>query len=695
LNARRAAPLLGAILLAWIPYRAFFTTQVPVGRDLLYYFYPIKAHLAEAAARGEVPWLDRFRWGGAPLLGSPSAAAFHPANALFLVLPLGVAMKAWILLHLALLVAGFAAFVRRLGLGNEMAAVAGLLYALAGTTVSVMPFPSTLAALALLPWFAAFTLDTVRAPSARAAVRAGSAAGLILLAWSPELAVYAFLLALAIFLAAPPAPGGTDRPSRRRALPALAAAALLAAALGAAALLPGLSAAARSIRGPGGGMGESAAALQPLAPVRLKELLADGLVADWSKVAAAPGVKDYPYFPSLTPGRVAWILVVAGLVAGGPLRIASAALAVFGVLLALGGATPVFHVAVTAFPPLASLRYPERHVTLAGFALATLAALGLARLDALSPKARRFVFPLLALLLLDRERTARRLSPMDEASVLTKPPVLLEPLLGSPPGAPPHRIFHRDLYAPVPAYDLSNLESANDVGRATLLPAYASLFGAGYVFEKDYDLSLSVEAFEWQRLLAKAVPKPGPFPLRLVRAAGASAVLASERGEDGKFQPRLRRIGDAVSPFRFAARVVASDDARRVFARFLEEEAAPDTAYVDADVPGFPAAPGTGRVLSLSDRPSALTLDVEVGGAEGFLMLWRLREAVAEATVDGRRAEVAPMAFGFAGVRVPEGRHVVVLRPDTRWVKIGVLISAAAAVLAVVLARRGRGGDSA
>ena len=92
---------------------------MPVGRDLLFYFYPLKAHLAEGIARGELPWVDRFRWGGAPLLGGPSAAAFDPANVLFLALPLGAAMKAWMLLHLAILVAGFAAFARRLGLGGR------------------------------------------------------------------------------------------------------------------------------------------------------------------------------------------------------------------------------------------------------------------------------------------------------------------------------------------------------------------------------------------------------------------------------------------------------------------------------------------------------------------------------------------------------------------------------------------------
>ena len=88
-----------------------------------------------------MPWVDRFRWGGSPLLGAPSAAPFDPANVLFVLLPLGTAMKAWILLHLAVALAGFAAFARRLGLERAPAAVAGLVFALGGTTVSLAAFP--------------------------------------------------------------------------------------------------------------------------------------------------------------------------------------------------------------------------------------------------------------------------------------------------------------------------------------------------------------------------------------------------------------------------------------------------------------------------------------------------------------------------------------------------------------------------
>lgn len=690
---RELLPLFGALLLALLPFRDFLGSGVPVGRDLLFYFFPLKAHLVEAALRGELPWVDRFRWGGSPLLGAPSAAPFDPANILFLVLPLGAAMKAWILLHLGVALAGFAAFGRRLGLSRGPAALAGLVFALGGTTVSVASFPPTLSALSILPWFAAFVFDLVKAPRVRAAAAVAVAAALILLAMAPEFVLYAVFVAVAVFFAARGEGSGPREVARP--LAALAASALVAASLAAIAVLPAGATAARSIRSPEGGGRLGKGALKPFALPRLADLGTDGTIADWTAVASAPGVPDYPYLPSVTPGRVAWVLVLAGLVRKGPGRIVAALLALTGLLLALGDVTPVFGLAMRVLPPLGWIRYPERHVILAGFGLAWLAALGLRRLvDAVSPRVLRIALPLLALaVFLDREEIARRLSPLEDASVIARAPALLAPLPPAADGGPPPRLFFQDLYAPVPVYDLRDLAASGRVGRESLLPAYASLFGVGYQFEIDYDLSLSGEAFEWTRLLARAVPETPPLAQRFARGVGVSAIVRSERGDDGRYRPRLERIADAVPPYRFAGRLVASTDSRAVFRRLLDDGFPVDTAYVDEAVPGVSSALAAGRVLAVDDRPSGLFLDVDVDGpGPGFLMLYRLLEAAEEATLDGRPARVSRVAFGFAGLAVPEGRHRVRLRPDTRWVKMGAVISgvAALALAAVLLVARRR-----
>jgi len=331
---RKSLPLFGALVLALLPLRAFLGSGVPVGRDLLFYFFPLKAHLVEAVARGELPWVDRFRWGGSPLLGAPSAAPFDPANVLFLALPLGAAMKAWTLLHLGVALAGFAAFARRLGLSRGPAAVAGLVFALGGTTVSVASFPPTLSALSILPWFAAFVFDLVKTPRIREVAAVAIVAALILLATAPEFVLYATFVAVAVFFAAQGEGSGPREIARP--LAALAVGALVAASLAAVAVLPAGATAARSIRSPEGGGSLGKGALKPFAVSRIADLATDGIVADWTIVAWAPGVPDYPYLPSVTPGRVAWVLVLAGLVRKGPGRIAAALLALTGLLLALG-----------------------------------------------------------------------------------------------------------------------------------------------------------------------------------------------------------------------------------------------------------------------------------------------------------------------------------------------------------------------
>ena len=210
---------------------------------------------------------------------------------------------------------------------------------------------------------------------------------------------------------------------------------------------------------------------------------------------------------------------------------------------------------------------------LAGFGLAWLAALGLSRLSrAVSPRALRIILPLLALAaFLDREEMARRLSPIENAAILTQRPPLLETLPDASVDAPPPRLFFNDAYEPVPIYDKRDIGAASRVGRETLLPAYASLFGVGYQFEVDYDLSLSAEAFEWTRLLTRAVPERPSLALRFVRGAGVSAIVKTEPGADGRYRPHLARIGNALPPYRFATHVVASADARAVFARLLED----------------------------------------------------------------------------------------------------------------------------
>jgi hypothetical protein len=95
------------------------------------------------------------------------------------------------------------------------------------------------------------------------------------------------------------------------------------------------------------------------------------------------------------------------------------------------------------------------------------------------------------------------------------------------------------------------------------------------------------------------------------------------------------------------------------------------------------------------DGGGALQLVAETDGpADAFLMLFRLRQTCAEATLDGRPIPVVPTDFGFAGVRIPPGRHVVRLRPNTRFVKIGLVGTAGGSLVWLALLVRARRRES-
>jgi hypothetical protein len=698
---RGALPLAAAALLLLIPYRDLFTGAVPAARDLLFYFYPAKAALAESLRAGLVPWIDRYRWGGVPLLGAPGAAPFDPGNLLFVLLPVGTAGSVWVLVRLLTGLSGFFVFGRRIGLSAWAAAAGALLYSLSGPTISIAPFLGASAAHSFVPWIAVLALEARRSPSARAAALLGVVAALILVSGAPEYVLYAGLVAVALVVGPPVDDSKDAAPPFLRTVAVLGGGALLGAALAAPAILGGLATISTSSRTAEGGFGLSAAAKGTLPPARLVELFSDGFLADWTRVPFAPGLGTYhPYVPSITPGRVALVCALVGLLIGGAGRLRALALAAASILLALGPATPLWEAVARLLPVAGTLRYPERHVLLSGFAFAWLAALGLRALEGkIQASSRTGVFAvILVLALADREGVARRLIGAEPGEILTRRPALLPATSPAPRDASPPRLVPRDSLVPVPKFRGRDIAALNREGAETLMPEYPALFGTASLFSPDYDLTLPEEADEWLRLLGTALPEPGPAPVRLLANAGASAVVRSDAFAGGGFATRVEPLLEAHAPWRFASRVVSDPDGRRLFGRFLKEGIDPDAAYVGKGPPGERRA-AAGRVLSVVDRGDALTLEVDASGPEAsFLMLFRLRAACEEAWIDGSRVPVLPVDFGFAGLSVPPGRHVVRLRPDTRWVKIGsvgtVTGCAAALTLALASLRRRRSGGA-
>jgi hypothetical protein len=322
-------------------------------------------------------------------------------------------------------------------------------------------------------------------------------------------------------------------------------------------------------------------------------------------------------------------------------------------------------------------------MALAGFGLAWLAALGLRALERrIRPSwVGLFALAVGTVQLADQGGIAHRLTLMEEGSILTSAPRLVESLKSAGPkgrtvDAPPLRIFPNDLYVSRPIPSPKGIEDSTLGLCGSLVPEYASVFGVGYMFELDYDLSLPRTVFDWTTLLYSAVSTGRPVVGNLLRAVGIDALIRSERGPDGRFEPRLYFTTHPLPPFRFVSRIVLQRDERRRFSLMLNEGFRPDTAYVRELRGGAPARLGSGRIVQLRDRASGLELLVEVTGEyPAFLLVNRLHEAACEGELDGRPIEVAETAVGFAGTLIPPGRHQLRLRPETRWVKIGAFMS--------------------
>jgi hypothetical protein len=120
--------------------------------DLPTYFVPVRAWLLEQVSRGEFPLWQRSIDLGFPTLASSEFALFHFTTWLFPFRPVERALTLGLLVHVALLVLGGFAWLRRRGLSHGAAGVGALTLGLGGYS-SVHLLHWTFSATAMwLPW---------------------------------------------------------------------------------------------------------------------------------------------------------------------------------------------------------------------------------------------------------------------------------------------------------------------------------------------------------------------------------------------------------------------------------------------------------------------------------------------------------------------------------------------------------------
>lgn len=364
-RAGRAARVAAVLLLAALPFHAGLVGgELIAWRDLPDHFYPRCHVIGEALARGELPRWDPLVFHGASWFGTRSPGVLYPGHVLFAVLPLGVAMAAFMTLHVALAALGGRALLGRV-VGSDAAWAGGLAYGLGGFVVSQHWVLTYLISAALLPWAALGGLLAVERPW-RGAALVAAAVGLTLVAVEPQGALVAAGASLGLALGA--APSG----ARWRAGLAVALGVGLAALLACTSLLPLLLELPRTNRTIEG-WHDGRYGAPPLG--LLLQLLAPGALGEYSRAQAGY------WGHGLWSGEVPWCGLYVGVLgvaaaAGALGDRATRRLAWPGVALCAAGVG----LAVVDPGRLVGLRFSAKWLVLTGLGLAWLVAAGWSRL---------------------------------------------------------------------------------------------------------------------------------------------------------------------------------------------------------------------------------------------------------------------------------------------------------------------------
>jgi hypothetical protein len=368
--------------------------------DLLISHWPNAEYLRRSLTSwGQLPLWNATVLSGAPLAADPLAGLWYPPNWLAAILPPAVAYNVLIYAHLLLASIGTWRLARRLGASNHGAIIAGLAFGASPKLVghAGLGHMGLIFAVSWTPWVLLSMLAATKAHTAstrkriRFAMLAGCSTGLVFLAdprWYPPI----LLLSAAFvgwriahsqsqsgrFRKAQSDPAGSTetagstsdriRPAARAALGRFSGS-----------LLVGIF----------GSLGTAAVLALPLAELldlstRI-QLTAVESSAFSLPISRLPEVfaSDLATWPEwqLYPGIVILLLAVLGVARRGPGRWFWMSLAVIGLLVSLGDATPVHGLLRLVLPGFAQLRVPPRALFVTGFALSILAAFGFDRID--------------------------------------------------------------------------------------------------------------------------------------------------------------------------------------------------------------------------------------------------------------------------------------------------------------------------
>ena len=351
-----------------------------LGEGLLYFrdvslnHFPNRVYATDRLLHGDFPLWNPYLSGGIPLAANPNELILHPITLLFLLLPVGAAFSASVILQCLLAGWGMYLWAREEGLGQEAALFAATGFALSGPLVSCGSLHNLLASWAWVP-VALFASARFRRTGSRWALLSyAGALSVTLLAGDPVAA------GTTVLVAAISAWDGSRRTLRRDLSGALAGA-VVAAGLALIVLLPAREMVAASERGDGIPLERALA--WSIEPPRLLELAVPGLYGNpaalkptsyWGGLVFEKG---YPFLLSVYLGILTLLFLAALPWRGaGARHVMLAAFAGLCILAALGTEGRIYALIHRWVPLASSLRYPSRFMLPATLVLVFLAAKG-------------------------------------------------------------------------------------------------------------------------------------------------------------------------------------------------------------------------------------------------------------------------------------------------------------------------------
>jgi hypothetical protein len=717
-------------------------------RDLFPYHYALKHAVRETIARGGFPFWNRFISGGQPLAANPAAELFYPPQWLLLAGPYRLEFQLHILVHVALALIGMFFFLRALRLGRSASVFGALSFGLGGFLLGAMPVLPTFFIWSWSPLCALAILRALEAPTARRIAIAGIVAAIQLIVLEPVaiLQMWALIVAGALFWAS--ATGSRAARAIGIVLLIGVFAAVLASVQVIPALdhaRDSVRSRGISFRNAADFSMPPVRPLELVVP-HLFGAADPARSAFWGTSLFNRGV---PYFGAVFCGFAITIFMIAGLLARMRGWLFVLITAVVAYVLAIGDSSPLFRplydigilrslrypekffaaaiVVMIVFAAAAADRFLHGEATRPVIAAATVIAvvnvlLAFITFTPLFPKLFSFVWGIdqirnivsahtiwttgaiiavawlvfliagrthrprawllagLCLLLFDLGPLANDVAPRMPAAYFTPPPA--ERALASDDGR--YSVFHRGDWmltaergmqmAALPGIWLT---------RDALEPYTPVLRNHRMALEGDWDetaLLPTHDLLDGLRSLARVTPR---WSSAMMTLSNVGTVIDYRKLSPGDTDPETA-IPVTVAEFRwrqpryyFATSLVPVDQ----FLPYLRTHPVP---VATAFTPGPAEDLAPARVLASSESTNGAAIDVDASGP-AFLVMTVTRHKYWHVSIDGKPVGIVAANLAYQGVRVPAGKHRVVMRYKNPLVVGSAMVSLIALGFAIVI----------